>query len=553
MSERAQQPGAPPTPDLREYLMVLRSRRWTIALIVVLVVGSTLAFSVRQTPVYESTVRVLVKPINPSQVVQGVSLASVIDLETERGLVQSPVVAKLAAQGLGGDAQPSDILTNVSVAVPANTEFLDITYASTNPREAALGAQAFAEAYLGFRRQQALDAFSTASQGYERQIEQAQAQLVNKQRELAAAAPGSQEAAAIQSEVNSLTSGIAILQAQVAPLLGASVDPGQIVAPAVVPTSPSSPNYVRNLAVALVVGIALGVALAFLRERLDDRLSSREDFEERLGAPVLGTVPKREGRRGKDGTEGLVSQESQTPAAEAYRTIRTTLQHLARQEDLRIFAVTSPMPGDGKTTVSANLAVALARTGKRVLAVSGDLHRPRLHRYFDVGNEVGLTTILNGRASLADAVRRVGLDTLRVLPSGPEAVNPAELLASPQMEQLLAELRRTADFMILDLPPVTAVADALILAPKTDGVLLVVDAASTARGAVVFARNQVEQVGGKIVGGIYNKFDPSRARTYHPDYQYYYSGRYLENGEGKQARRRTDGPSVEVRTDPTWR
>jgi capsular exopolysaccharide synthesis family protein len=242
-----------------------------------------------------------------------------------------------------------------------------------------------------------------------------------------------------------------------------------------------------------------------------------------------------------------------TSAAEAYRTARTNLQHLDGNEGSRIFLVTSPMLGDGKTTVSANLAVALAKTGKLVMAISCDLHRPRLHRFFELDNAVGLTSVLTGQASTADAIRRVGSDTLGVLPSGPPVASPTELLGSDQMERLLVELRKIADFVILDTPPLGAVGDALMLAPKTDGVLLVADATSTARGAVTFARTQIEQVGGKIVGGIYHKFDPARARTYHPYYQHYYSGKYLANGQSDRESRRIRRRRRDARNENTRR
>jgi capsular exopolysaccharide synthesis family protein len=306
------------------------------------------------------------------------------------------------------------------------------------------------------------------------------------------------------------------------------------VSPAVVPSSPSIPNYRRNLALAVTVGLILGVGIAFLRERLDDRLASREDFQERLGAPVLGVVPKNKGLRRRRDTEITVGKYPKTPVAEAYRTIRANVQHLARDDDLKTLLVTSPMVGDGKTTVSANLAVALAQTGKRVLAVSCDLHRPRLHSFFDLGNDVGLTTVLSGKTRLADALRAVGSEPLGVLPSGPGAANAAELLASDKMAGLLTQLRETADFIILDMPPIIAVGDVLILAAKTDGVLMVADANSTTRDALVHARQQIEQVGATIVGGIFLKFDPSRARAHHAYYHYYYSGRYLQNGQSKR-------------------
>jgi capsular exopolysaccharide synthesis family protein len=544
----------PEASDLRGYLAILRRRRWTIALAVALVVLSTLAFSIRQTPSYESTAKVLVKPINANQVVQGVSVSNILDLQTEKGLVESPAVASLAAKALGAGTATEELLRHLSVAIPANTQFLEITFSSPDAREAARGAQAFAQAYLDFRRRQATDAFATAARGYQRQIEQLETKLSNKLSELAKAKAGSAAAASLQADVNSLNSRIAILQAAVAPLLAPSIDPGQIVAPAMVPTSPASPNYVRNLALALTVGLILGIGVAFLRERLDDRLHDREDLEQHLGAPVLGIVPKESGLSSNQPPKLSALEDPKTPAAEAYRTIRAGLQHLTRNEDFRILAVTSPMIGDGKTTVTANLAVVLAQTGKRVLAISCDLHRPNLHRCFELDNSTGLTQVLRGKTALGDAVGRTRLETLRVLPSGPAVDNPAELLASGEMERLLAELRKTTDYLVLDTPPVIAVADTLVLAPRTDGVLVVVDANKTEREALSFTRREIEQAGGRIVGGVYHKFDPSRARTYQPYYQYYYSGRYFQDGEPKTKRQTRRRSAASHRpSDNTWR
>jgi capsular exopolysaccharide synthesis family protein len=544
----------PEAPDLRGYVAILRRRKWTIGLVAFLVVGSTLVFSLWQTPSYKSMVKVLVKPINASQVVQGVSASSVLDLETEKGLVESPAVAQLVAKALGSGTAADELLRHASVAIPANTQFLEISFSSTDAGEAARGAQAFAESYLDFRRKQATNAFETAAAGYQRQIDQLQTRLSGKQGQLANAAPGSAAASSLQAEVNSLNSRIAILQATVAPLLAPSIDPGQIVAPAVVPTSPASPNFPRNLALALTVGLVLGVGAAFLQERLDDRLVDREDFEERLGAPVLGIVPKNSGQGSKKDPPRLsVLEDPKSPAAEAYRTIRTGLQHLTRNEDFRTLAVTSPMIGDGKTTVLANLAVVLAQTGKRVLAISCDLHRPSLHRCFGLDNSTGLSHVLRGDTPLGDAVGRTDLETLRLLPSGPVAANPAELLASGEMDRLLAELRRTTDCILLDTPPVIAVADALVLAPKVDGILVVVDANKTEREALSFTRREIEQAGGRILGGVYHKFDPSRARTYQPYYQYYYSGKYFEDG-GARTKRRAGRRSASARPhESIWR
>jgi capsular polysaccharide biosynthesis protein len=158
-------PPADSTVTAAEGLAVLRRRKWSLILITALVVGSTMAFSFRQTPVYASTAKVLVKPISASQLVAG---NVIVNLDTESGLVTSPAVAKIAAETLPGNEAVYQLISHVSVSAPANTQFLDITFTDPSPQRAQQGAQAFAEAYIEFRRQQALEAYSTAAHGYQR-------------------------------------------------------------------------------------------------------------------------------------------------------------------------------------------------------------------------------------------------------------------------------------------------------------------------------------------------------------------------------------------------
>lgn len=537
--------GSPPADaqvaDLRTSLAVLRRRRWSIVLVTALVLGTALGVSALQTPEYTATARVLVKPINPNQLVQGVPAASVIDMETERGLVESPRVAELAAEQLGPAVSARDLRDHVSASVPANTQFLDVAFTATDPGRAQRSAQALADAYIAFRRTEALDAYATAAQGYQRQIDDLQSEQADAQAQLEAAPSGSDEAAALQARIQSIDGRIAVLQAQIAPLLAPSVDPGDVVAPAERPTSPSSPDLVRNGLLALVVGLALGIGLAFLRERLDDRLQGREDLEEQLDAPVLAVVPKIPGWRGGEQVRLPALHEPKSAAAEAYRTLRTSLQFLAEQDGLRVIMVTSPALGEGKTTTVANLAVVLAQAGRRVVVIGCDLHKPRLYRFFGIPNDGGLTEILAGTVDVASASKKVGPETLRVIPGGRIPANPAELLASETMGRLLEQLRQHADLVLLDTPPVLAVSDALGLVPLTDGAIVVADAGTTTRAVVRFVREQLEQVGGRIVGGVLNNLDPARARAYPSYYRQYYSSGYSQGprdrGNGNGSRR----------------
>src|SRR5439155_13218725 len=158
-----------------------------------------------------------------------------------------------------------------------------------------------------------------------------------------------------------------------------------------------------------------------------------------------------------------------------YRTLATNIQYLGSREGLKVILVTSPLAGEGKTTTSANLAVALAQGGRRVILASADLRKPRLHRFFNVPNDRGLSDLLAGAATLAQVARDPGVPNLRVIAGGSTPANPAALLGGPSAAATLTSLRDVADFIIIDTPPVLAVADASILAPLADGTLFVMD------------------------------------------------------------------------------
>ncbi|MDP9299900.1 MAG: CpsD/CapB family tyrosine-protein kinase, partial [Actinomycetota bacterium] len=277
-----------------------------------------------------------------------------------------------------------------------------------------------------------------------------------------------------------------------------------------------------------------------------------------LGAPVLAVVPRVPGWKKKGDTKLISVEQPKASVAESYRTLRTSVLFAAAQRGLKTIMVTSPTAGEGKTTTAANLAVVLADAGKRVILVSSDLRKPRIHKFFGLSNDAGLSSVLAGEVKPWEALADPGREHLRVMSSGPVPAHPAELLQSEQMGELVEELREVADFVILDTAPVLLVADALALAPLVDGVLFVVDAETTHRGAVVQARESLEQVGAPLIGSVLNNFDPSKARAYSyygyygPNrnrYRYGYGGYYGGGGyyaepsrDGERRRRALDMP-----------
>jgi capsular exopolysaccharide synthesis family protein len=504
--------------QLREYLTILNLRKWWIVMATVIVVGSALLFSFQQTPVYVSEAEVFVKAVTLTGNEQNVDEA--LNMETQARLADSPGVAVIAAKDLGLPPEEAGTLTsNLEVGAEPDTEILTFQYTHRNSETAARRAQALAEAYLKFREQ-------SIGQGLAAQQEQLRQQIADRNEDLAATTdPVVREDLKIQ--LLTLRNELSLVNAQQAEAL----DVGQVFIPAQIPLQPASPNHAKTALLGLLAGLPLGAALAFLRERFDDRLRGRSDLETHAGAAVLAVVPRMQAWKNPAESPVVTLVEPKSQAAEAYRTLRTSVLFAAAQRGMETLMITSANAQEGKTGTTANLGVALAQSGKRVILVSADLRKPRLHRFFRAQNGIGLTNVLAGEKSALEVLNWVGVENLRLLPSGPVPGNPAELLGSEAMEGLLRELQDAADFVLIDAAPVLPVADAMTLTPLTDAVLFVADARHTTRGAIEQARHQLDQVNARVIGTVLNNFDPAKAPGDAYQHYGYYAYRVDEPAE----------------------
>jgi non-specific protein-tyrosine kinase len=519
MSQPAAQFGEGPL-ELREYLGILRSRKWTISVVTLLLLSASVLLSLRQTPLYDSEARLLVQPAN----LPGLGLSGFTNVQTESQLVSSNEVAEIAARRLGNDTPPTSLTGGLSVGVATNTEILVLKYSSTDPAAAQLINQAFAEGYLEYRRQQVLDSLLAASEAVDQQIQRLTKRLDVVTEQLQTITDPT-ESANLQTQSTTLASQLALLQQQLSQLTPPSnLQVGQIVQEATLPTRPSSPNYPQNALLGAFFGLALGIGLAFLRERLDDRLRGRSDLEVRLEAPVLAVIPRVAKWRKRADVVTISISEPKSAAAEAYRTLRTSVLFAAAQQKAKVLLITGPHPGEGKTSTVANLGIVLAQSGKRVIIVSTDLRKPRLHKFFGAANDRGVTTILSGVTGWRAAIQSTGVPSLRVVASGPTPGNPTELLGSEEMGELVADLQEISDFVLLDAPPLLGVADAITLLPFADATLFVTDSQRSSRMAINQAKQQLEQVNARILGAVLSNFDPSKTGGYY--YRHYYSYEY---------------------------
>jgi polysaccharide biosynthesis transport protein len=306
----------------------------------------------------------------------------------------------------------------------------------------------------------------------------------------------------------------------------------RVVDPAETPRGPISPNVQRDLSISFGGSLMLAIGLAFLFERLDSRIRTPQELKAYLGVPFLGMVPSVPAD--KSGTSNPLINNGVSPNfVEAFKTIRTNVLFSSAEEGLRSLVVTSAGPGEGKSIVAANLALALAQAGQRVLLIDGDMRRPRVHEIYDCPQEPGLSNVLSANAKLSEAIRKSGVAGLWLLNAGHIPPNPAELLGSRRYVDLIASLGELFDWAIIDTPPVLAVADSSIAANDASGVIFVVGSDKTSRQA---ARAAVEQLGAAnahIMGTILNKVDLIRHPYYYAAYYRKEYARYYVSGASR--------------------
>jgi succinoglycan biosynthesis transport protein ExoP len=291
------------------------------------------------------------------------------------------------------------------------------------------------------------------------------------------------------------------------------------------PRAPSSPKLVVNLALALLAGILFAVGFVFAREQLDDAVRGPQDVERKLGLHLLGVIPK----IGRDESLAELLSSPRTNISEAYHALRTSLMY-SRVEGLpRTMLVTSSEAAEGKSTTSFALAADLARLGMRVVLVDTDMRRPSLHRFLEISNAIGLSSVLTHHCEIEQALVAVnGTPSLRFLPAGPISPSPTELLGSARMSEVLHQLATGFDAVVLDGPPVLGLADAPILAAQAEATLFIVEAGRGRRGATKSAIRRLNAARGKLLGAILTKFDARKAgASDYYGYNYYHYG--IEN------------------------
>ncbi|MHB1537092.1 MAG: tyrosine-protein kinase domain-containing protein [Solirubrobacteraceae bacterium] len=436
--------------------------------VVVACVAVAAIHATRSAKVYKATASVAFQSTSPANAALGVSSGGSAEPQREANTevlkAHSPEVARKVAAKLGLGSSPTELLKEVQAEVAPTADVINIIAATGDPAKAANLANAFAEQYIAFKQESELSGISAAEASLRTQIQ--------------SRPPGSAERSTLEQSAQRLD--------ELRATAGGSTN---IIGRAAVPASPSGTTFATWIVIGLLAGIGTVLLLVFFLESLDRRLRSIEQFEREYRASALTVVPRSAFRE-----QGAVDRIAHL---EPYRMLRSALEFAAAARPLKTLLVTSAVAGEGKTTVAVDLAHTVALSGKCTILVEMDLRQPTIAQHFDLPDSGGLTAALLGSDAVEQLLVRplVEVPQLWVLPAGRLPHNPAELLGSQRMTDVLRQLREMADIVILDMPPLTVVADAQIMlnSDAVDGALLVARVDRTRRDEVRRARAILNQ------------------------------------------------------------
>ena len=449
--------------ELRAYLNILRRRWLMVALVALSALALAAVVTLLMTPRYTATTRLFFGVEgtgSAADLAQGSTFAEK-QMTSYAEVATSPLVLGSVIERLDLAVGPADLADKITASVPSDTVILEVSVSDTDPGRAA--------------------------------------QIAN----------------AVGAELSDVAASLSPERADGTQALRATV-----LAPAVVPGGPSSPNVPRNLGLGLLVGLLLGVGLAILQQLMNTKIRNDQDVRALSDSPILGAIAF---DQDVPSHPVMVAEQPLGAPAEAIRRLRTNLQFVGAGTQSKSLVVTSSVPGEGKSTTAINLAVSLADAGSRVILVDADLRRPSVADYLGLEGRAGLTTVLIGRADLEDVIQPWRDSGLHILPSGQVPPNPSELLGSTVMVDLLAKLESDYDVVLLDTPPLLPVTDATILTKLVGGAIVVVGADRIHKAQLAEALETLEIAGAQLHGLVLNKIARRDANPYVYENGYYSS------------------------------
>ncbi len=501
--------------ELGSILSVLWRRKWIILATILTSTAIAAGITLLSTPQYSAATTVRVLTIGSGSVTQARPDIGYTErlLNTYSRILTGNTVRRELMQELGLPEMPL-----ITVQLIPGTELIRIVAEATDPEDARDVANAAAaelvaqnqEFYSGGAGRTLQDILGEQVTGAETELSRARTDLETILRDNpddnAAVAAANQALDLRQQTYTNLLNQYEAARLEQAVQANAI----SIVEEATAPRNPSSPRPAINLALGAAIGLIGGIALAFLLDNLDTTLYTPEQIEAATQMATVGRIPA-----AKDDMQIARLGSGHYPQLESFRRLRTNILAGSDPTTSQVVLLTSAKRGEGKSTVSANLAVTIAHSGRSVVIVDCDLRLPTVHKFFDLPNKRGLTNVLTGEVTHDEAVQYTSYPRVQVITSGPLPPNPTELLGSQQMVDLINELREVFDFVILDTPALLSVADAAVLAPTADNVLLVIAQSQTQRGDVETVRQQLSNVRVKSMEVVVNRVEPNGSYAYY--------------------------------------
>lgn len=529
--------------ELWKLMAPLRKWWWLLLLAGLLAGASSVAYGLTKPPLYESRSTLMVGTIvqNPNPQTSEVYASQALAATYANMAMRDP--AKQAAMR----SLEIDWLPTYSVLNPPNSQVLEIRAIDVDAQRAQQVVNAIINYLIGIspegntlrhRNEFLQDQLQKLEEG----IRTTELAIEHAQNDLAAAL-SARDIRAKEDEIRALEGKMTALQDSYAALLSntsqGSLNTIQVLEPATLPTQPVDSGLLLTVVIAVLVGVLFAVGGAYFLEFADDRLQTADRVKDQTSLSVLGAFPLSIHAGNSHGALVML-EDSYGTAAESIRVLRTNLLFASVDHELGSLLVSSPVPGEGKSFVSSNLAVAFAQTGQRVVLLDADLRKPSLHRIFDLVNNVGITSaLISDMVSLGTLVQQTVIPELHVITSGPLPPNPSELLSSTKMERLLRQLEEQYDLVVVDSPPVTVVSDTAVLASRADGVLIVLSADRSRRDLARNALAALDQVNARVLGAVLNRTNATRHGFYYSlrkEYgNQYYGAHYTSRPKKKSA------------------
>ncbi len=493
-----------------QYFLLIWHWAWLVILITIVAACAMYWFSSHQTPIYEAKTQLLVSDPPGTQTVSSSSLVATTNSASTYSemITDTPVLKKVIAD-IPLSISPEALQSAISVSIVPNTQIIEVSVRDPSPNIASEIANKLVEEFqVTIQGIQALR-YQNSRDG--------RITIINNL--------ATQQAIEVDpAKKDEIKTSIAQAQTSLNQIIIAEAQSSTIVIqvqPAYPPTFPIGPRTFFNTLMAAIIAAIFTIGGILFIDFLDDSIKNPDESYTKFRIPVLGFISSHKTEDGKP----ISISEPRNPISESFRSLRTNIQYASVDERVRTIIVTSPTPQEGKTTVSVNLAIVLAQSGRKVILIDGDMRRPQIHSRLNLPNRNGLSGLfVSSLDNLQNSIEETGIENLSAITSGRIPPNPSELLSSQKMKQIIEELLKTYDVIIIDTPPVLTVTDSVALSTMVDRVLLVVKPGKTKRVAYKQTVEQLKRVGAIILGTVMNDIEPRSTRygIYYHQNSYYY-------------------------------